>query len=105
MKHADKLIERVLFLEGLPNVQRVGKIKIGQTVKEALQADLELELLAIPALNKGIHLCRELGDNGTEILLCAILASEEEHVDWIEAQHELIKQVGEQNYMAQQIRD
>jgi len=105
MKHADKLIERILFLEGLPNVQRIGKVRIGQTVKEALQADLDLELVAIPVLNKGIQLCRDLGDNGTEIQLGAILESEEEHVDWLESQLELIKQVGEQNYMAQQIRD
>lgn len=104
MKHADKFIERVLFLDGLPNVQRIGKIKIGQTVPEALQSDLALELVAIPVLNKGIQLCRDVGDNGSEILLGEILSSEEEHVDWIEAQLVLIKQAGEKNYLAQQIR-
>ena len=105
MKHADRLIERVLFLDGLPNVQRIGKINIGQSVKEALAADLALEHMAIPVLNKGMQLCRDVGDNGTELLLGDILKSEEEHVDWLEAQLELVKQVGEQNYMAQQIRD
>jgi bacterioferritin len=104
MKHADTLIERVLFLEGLPNVQRLGKINIGQTVHEALKSDLGVEMTAIPLLNKGIQMCRDIGDNGTEDLLVKILASEEEHVDWIEAQLELIKQVGEQNYLSQQIR-
>ncbi len=104
MKHADALIERVLFLEGLPNVQRLGKINIGQTVQDALKSDLGLEMTAVPLLNKGIQLCRDVGDNGSEDLLMKILESEEEHVDWIEAQLELIKQVGEQNYLAQQIR-
>jgi bacterioferritin len=103
MKHADTLIERILFLEGLPNVQRLGKVNIGQTVHEALKSDLGVEMTAIPLLNKGIQMCRDIGDNGTEDLLVKILASEEEHVDWIEAQLELIKQVGEQNYLAQQI--
>jgi bacterioferritin len=104
MKHADSLIERVLFLEGLPNVQRLGKITVGQTVHEALKADLGLEMTAVPLLNKGVQTCRDIGDNGSEDLLVKILESEEGHVDWIEAQLELIKQVGEQNYLAQQIR-
>ncbi len=103
MKHAETLIERILYLEGLPNVQRLEKINIGQTVPEQLQADLELELLAIPRLNKGIALCTESGDNGTRALLEAILTSEEEHIDWIETQLELINQVGTANYLAQQI--
>jgi bacterioferritin len=105
MKHADTLIERILFLEGLPNVQRLGKVNIGQSVVEALKADLGVEMAAISLLNKGIQLCRDIGDNGTEDLLAKILESEEEHVDWIESQLELVKQVGEQNYLAQQIRD
>jgi bacterioferritin len=105
MKHADKLIERVLFLEGLPNVQRLGKINVGQTVAEILKNDLTIEMVAIPLLNKGIQLCRDAADNGSEDLLTHILTSEEEHVDWLEAQLELIKQVGEANYLAQQIRD
>lgn len=105
MKHADALIERVLFLEGLPNVQRLGKINVGQSVHEAIKSDLALEMTAIPLLNRGIQQCRDAGDNGTEDLLVKILRSEEEHVDWIESQLELIKQVGEQNYLSQQIRD
>ena len=105
MKHADTLIERILFLDGLPNVQKLGKVNVGQTVVEALKSDLAFEMTAIPLLNKGIQMCRDIGDNGTEDLLAKILESEEEHVDWIESQLELVKQVGEQNYLAQQIRD
>ncbi len=104
MKHADKLIERILYLEGLPNVQRIGKIMIGQTVGEILKNDYALEMIAVPMLNKGMQQCRDLGDNGSEDLLRHILTSEEEHVDWLEAQFDLIKQVGESNYLAQQIR-
>ncbi|MBL8610605.1 MAG: bacterioferritin [Myxococcales bacterium] len=104
MKHADELIERVLYLEGLPNVQRIGKINVGQTVVEMLKNDYALEQVAIPLLNKSIQTCRDVGDNGTEALLTKILTSEEEHADWLEAQLELVKQVGEANYLAQQIR-
>ncbi len=104
MKHADYLIERVLYLEGLPNLQRLGKLNIGQTVVEMLKNDLGVETVAIPLLNRSIDTCRQLGDNGTEALLSKILVSEEEHVDWLEAQLELVKQVGEANYLAQQIR-
>src|SRR5687767_10348254 len=103
MKHADKLIERVLYLEGLPNVQRLGKINIGQTVVEMLKNDLAVETVAIPLLNRGIDQCRQAGDNGSEHLLIEILTSEEAHVDWLEAQLELVKQVGEANYLSQQI--
>ena len=105
MKHADKLIERVLFLEGLPNVQRLGKINIGQTVPEMLKNDYAVELVAIPLLNRSIATCRDVGDHGTQDMLREILESEEEHVDWLEAQLELIKQVGESHYLAQQIRE
>jgi bacterioferritin len=105
MKHADELIERVLFLEGLPNVQRLGKINIGQTVVEQLNKDLEVEMEAVPRLNKAIETCRQVGDNGTAEMLEDILVSEEEHVDWLEEQLELVKQVGEAHYLAQQIRD
>jgi bacterioferritin len=104
MKHADELIERILYLEGLPNVQRLGKVNIGQTVVEMLKNDLEVEREAIPRLNRSIEVCRQVGDNGTEHLLIEILTSEEEHVDWLEAQLELVKQVGEAHYLAQQIR-
>ena len=105
MKHADKLIERVLFLEGLPNLQRLGKLNIGQTVVEQFKNDLGIEMEAIPRLNKSITECRVIGDNGTVELLEDILTSEEEHVDWLEAQLELVKQVGEAHYLAQQIRE
>jgi len=104
MKHADQLIERVLFLEGLPNVQRLSKILVGQTVVEILKNDLEIEMTAIPLLNNGIRTCRDMGDNGSEDLLQQILVAEEGHVDWLESQLELVRQVGEQNYLSQQIR-
>jgi len=104
MKHAEKLIERVLFLEGVPNVQRLGKISIGETVPEQLKSDLALEQEAVARLNPGIETCREAGDNGSRMLLEEILESEEEHIDWLEAQLDLIKQVGVQNYLAEQIR-
>ena len=103
MKHAETLIERVLYLEGIPNVQRLGRIRIGETVEEQLKSDLALENEAIPRLQRGVELCTELGDHGTRQLFDAILASEEEHVDWLEAQLELIDQVGIQNYLATQI--
>lgn len=103
MKHADELIERILFLEGVPNVQRLGKVRVGETVQEQLKLDYALEQEAIPRLNKAIGLAVKVKDNGTRELLEEILTSEEEHVDWLEAQLELIKQVGDQNYLAQQI--
>jgi bacterioferritin len=105
MKHADALIERILFLEGLPNVQRLGKVMIGQSVPEILKNDLSSEMMAVPLLNNGIQLCRDVGDNGSESLLTKILVSEEEHVDWLEEQLELIRQIGDGNFFAQQIRE
>jgi bacterioferritin len=105
MKHADELIERILFLDGLPNMQRLGKVRVGETVAEQLKLDHSLELDAIGRLNKTIALAVDVGDNGSRELLEKILVSEEEHVDWLEAQIELLKQVGEQNYLAQQIHD
>jgi bacterioferritin len=105
MKHAEILTERILFLDGLPNLQRLGKLSIGQNVPEILRNDLAVEMVAIPLLNKGIQLCRDVGDNGSEDLLTRILVSEEEHVDWLEAQLDLMKQVGEGNYLAQQIHE
>jgi bacterioferritin len=103
MKHADVLIERILYLEGLPNLQRLGKLAIGQTVVEMLKNDLAVEHDAIPRLNKAIQACRDLGDNGTHDLLTTILRAEEEHTDGLEAQLDQIKQVGEALYLAQQI--
>ena len=104
MKHAEKLIERVLFLEGIPNVQRLWNIRIGENVLEIFKSDLALELEALPRLNEGIETCRELGDNNSRHLLEEILEDEEEHVDWLEAQLSLIEQVGLQNYLAEQIK-
>ncbi len=105
MKHADWLIERILFLEGLPNLQKLGKLLIGTSGHEILKNDLTLEMHAIPMLNRHIETCRSLGDHGSDQLLREILVSEEEHVDWLEAQLTLIAQLGEANYFAQQIRD
>jgi bacterioferritin len=105
MKHADKLIERILYLEGIPNVQRLGKVNVGQTVPEQLRLDLEVEKSAIKALNGAIELCRGLGDNGSRDLLEGILTGEETHANWIEAQLTLIDQTGEAQYLAQQIRE
>ena len=104
MKHAEELIERILFLEGIPNMQRLNKINIGENVPEVLKLDLALEMDALPRLNKGIEECRTLGDNNSRHLLEEILTDEEEHVDWLEAQLALIEQVGVDNYLAQQIR-
>ncbi len=103
MKHAEQLIERILFLEGVPNVQRMNKVRIGETVPEQLDLDLKVEMQAIPLLNKSIAAARDSGDNATRELLESILKSEEEHVDWLEAQLDLIKTVGVENYLAQQI--
>lgn len=103
MKHADKLIERILYLEGLPNVQRLSKVNVGQTVPEIFKHDYAVEMVAIPLLKKAIKHCRDVSDNVSESLLIEILSAEEEHVDWLEAQFELLKQVGEQNYLSQQI--
>jgi len=104
MKHAEELIERVLFLEGIPNVQRLGKITIGENVPEILKSDYALEMEALPRLNEGIETCRELGDNNSRHLLEEILEEEEEHVDWLEAQMTLLEQVGVQNYLSEQIK-
>jgi len=105
MKHAEEVIERILFLEGIPNMQRLGKINIGESVPEMLRLDLGLEMDAVARLNKQIVTCNELDDNNTRHLLEEILEDEEEHVDWIEAQLSLIEQVGAQNYLAAQIRE
>lgn len=105
MKHADAVIDRILFLEGVPNMQRLNKVKVGETVAEQFKLDHGLELDAIARLNKAIALAVEVGDNASRDLLEKILVSEEEHADWLEAQLELIKQVGEPNYLAQQIHD
>jgi bacterioferritin len=104
MKHADLLIERILYLNGVPNMQKLSKVTVGETVPEQLKVDLDLEHEAIPMLNQGIELCRSVGDNGTRELLEGILKAEETHTDWLEAQATLLEQVGEQNYLAQQMK-
>ena len=104
MKHADKLVKRILFLDGLPNLQRLGKVNIGESLPEMLRLDLALGVGSQKRLNEGIELCRSLGDNGSREVLIAILEDTEEHIDWIEAKLELMKQMGEPNYLAQQIK-
>ncbi len=103
MKHADAVIERILYLEGVPNMQRQGSVSVGQTVLEQLNLDLKFEIIAIDRLNKGTALCRKLGDDGTYELLHKILVDEEVHADWLESQLDLIEQTGLQNYLAAQI--
>lgn len=99
MKHADQLVDRILFLEGLPNMQDLGKLLIGENTKEMLECDLKLELKAIPDLREGIVYCESIKDFVTRDLLNSILESEEEHVDWIETQLGLIEKVGMENYL------
>ena len=99
MKHADDIIERILFLEGLPNLQDLGKLRIGETAKEMLECDLQLELDAIPDLRAAIEYCEANRDYVSRDLFDAILSSEEEHVDWLETQLGLIEKIGEKNYL------
>ena len=105
MRDADRLIERILYLEGVPNLQKLGKVNVGQTVPEQLKLDLEAEKASIKRLNDAIELCRSLGDHGSRDLLEEILTGEEEHANWLEAQLALIAHVGEAHYLAQQIRE
>jgi bacterioferritin len=103
MKHADKLIERILFLEGLPNLQDIGKLLIGENVQECLKCDLQLEMDAQPALREAIAYCEGCGDYISRELFEDILESEEEHIDWLETQLGLIQKIGIQNFMQSQI--
>jgi bacterioferritin len=105
MKDADHLIERLLYLEGHPNLQRLGTIRTGETPVEKLSLALTLEQEALARLNPGIALCAERGDNGTRDLLAEILEGEEDHADWLESQLSLVDQLGQAHYLAQQIRD
>jgi len=103
MKHADRLMQRILLLEGLPNLQDLGKLLVGEGPKEALECDLELERAAHTVLADGVALCETAGDYPSRDLLAGILASEEEHIDWLETQLELIDGVGLENYLQSQM--
>ena len=101
MKHADQLAERILFLDGLPNFQALGKLKIGETPTEILRCDLALEMEAVPLLREAIAYCESISDYVSRQLFADILDSEEEHIDWIETPLSLVERLGEQNYLAQ----
>jgi bacterioferritin len=103
MQHAEQVIDRILYFDGAPNMQKYMKINVGRTVPEQFKNDLEVEYQAVPRLNKGIEVSRGQGDNGTRSLLEAILKDEEEHVDFLEAQLGMIKEMGAENYLAQQM--
>jgi len=105
MKDAEQLVERILYLEGTPNLQRLGSVLVGETVPEQLRIDLDLERAAISRLNDGIARCRDEGDNGSRHLLEEILLGEERHADWIETQLHAIAEVGEAQYLAEQLHD
>lgn len=103
MKHADRLVQRILFLEGLPNMQDLGKLNIGETVEEMLDCDLKLEQGGMKDLREAIQFCEQAGDYGSRELLTSILEDEEHHLDWIETELGLIDQVGIQNYLQSQM--
>lgn len=105
MKHADALIARILFLDGVPNMQRLNPVRVGEDPIEQHQLDLKLELENRERLNGGIDLCRSKGDNGTRQLLETILQDEEDAVDWLEAQLHIIEQVGKERYLAEKLGD
>ncbi len=101
MKHAEQIIEHILYLEGFPNLQRLGTLKIGETVPEQLKSDLGLEREAVKLLTEAIEHCAKVGDFTTRGKLEVIVTSEDEHIDWIETQMETIKQIGVENYLSQ----
>lgn len=105
MKHAQKLVDRILFLEGLPNLQKLDKLTIGQTVPEQIQADLGFEQKAVERLRRGIQACFEAADHTTRELFEHILEDEEAHIDWLESQQHLMSEIGVENYLAQQLGD
>ncbi len=103
MKDADEVIERILFLQGVPNMQRLSPVKVGENIPEQHRLDLDFELAAVARLNRVIALCRDKGDNGTRELLENILKGEEESVDWLESQLCIIREIGKERYLAEQI--
>jgi bacterioferritin len=105
MRHAQEIIERILYLDGTPNMQKYMKINVGTTVPQQHESDLALERDAVARLNKGIETCRARDDNGSRALLEKLLADEEEHVDWLESQLRQIKDMGVENYLAQQVEE
>jgi bacterioferritin len=105
MHHAQEIIDRILYFDGAPNMQKYMKINVGKSVPQQFQFDLEVEYQAVPRLNRGVEIAREKGDNGTRALLEHILREEEEHVDWLEAQLGVIKEIGADNYLAQQMHE
>lgn len=105
MKHAEKIIDRILFLEGVPEIARYDVIRVGGDVKEQFEYDLQLETKGVNTYNEGIALCEKVKDNGTRDLMTEILVDSEEHVDWLETQLNLINAVGIQNYLAEHMFD
>ena len=105
MKHAEVLVERILFLGGLPNLQKLEKIQVAENVPDQMRADLALERRAVEKLNDGVKATRQAGDNGTATLLEGLLKAAEDHVDWLEAQVGLIESLGAASYLAQQLRE
>ena len=104
MKHAQDLTDRILFLEGVPNLQRLGKLNIGETVGEQFESDMKLEYLALTNLKSAIKICFESADHTSRELLEHILGEEETHIDWLETQLGLMKEIGKENYLAEQIK-
>jgi bacterioferritin len=105
MKHADRIIDRILFLEGVPNMQRLNPVRVGEEPVEQHQLDLELEIEAAKRLNDAVALCRDKADNGTREILEVVLKDEEESIDWLESQLHLVKEVGRERYLAEQMHE
>jgi bacterioferritin len=105
MKHADEVIRRILFLEGVPNVSDYDRIEVGPNVRQQFDSDLALEMAALDVMRRGVTLCLEAGDHGSRELLEHMITDEERHVDWLEAQKHKIQELGYENYLAQQIHD
>ncbi len=103
MKHAEMVVERILFLEGVPNLQRLGAVRVGETVPEQFRLDLEMEYTAIERFNRGIVLARDSADNGTREMLAGMLVSEEQHTGYLETQIAVIDSIGESLYLSQQL--